>query len=222
MTEITHLTSFEVAVGALDKRIDLLYQSLHDRLELKDRWIQTQRDDLDERLTIEADHLQSDIQKLGERLDTAIDSIYKYIEASVAGLKDHHESFQKGHEILHSSQKERQEDFRLNTLQRMEVVQKNIDQLKEERALFSLRDAVDTKLEVMEKTLDSLRDGSRESLDISIKALKDQLEEKHTATHERIQKIEQSISITNARNQQSIIALGVLLTLVEIIIRFYN
>ena len=61
-----------------------------------------------------------------------------------------------------------------------------------------------------------------EKHDASISQLSESLSAKITALGDRITKMEQGIQVMNARNQQSILALGALLTAVEIIIRFFT
>ena len=61
-----------------------------------------------------------------------------------------------------------------------------------------------------------------EKHDLAIQQLSDGVYAKIGALSDRITKMEQGVQVMNARNQQSIIALGVLLTAVEVLIRFFT
>src|SRR6478609_1859795 len=102
-------------------------------------------------------------------------------------------AYKEAHTILHDASKTANDDFRLSVQKQLEVLQKNIDQLKEERGLFVLRDAIDAKLDALEKSVAAYEKVSREQVEITAKTLKESQEEKAIQVADRIAKIENSI-----------------------------
>lgn len=233
-----------LALSELGERINLLHNSINERLELKDRWINTIREDLEKQIMSEINGVSRNLELLREALaqsdarlldgistnrelyQKGLDRLVLDLDRRIAEVRDtlttQQENSWKSHDVLHDVAKEAQNEFKNTVQHRLNVLQKGIDDLKVERGLFVLRDSYDSKIETIEKNLDGLEKTTRENLESGLKLVREQTDARFTTMTERITKIEQSIQITNARNQQSIIALGILLTLVEIIIRYYR
>jgi hypothetical protein len=174
-------------------RLDQFQDDLNARLTLKDRWISDRFTDFEKRSDVEVHHL------------------YRHVEVLTDAHKD-----------THLAEKSNVAEFKIDTQQRLDALEKRIDVLREERGLFVLRDSYETQLDAIEKTVDALERTFVERLEVATKQIKDTFDTRVQANTDRLTKMEQNLQVMNARNQQSIIALGILLTLVEIIIRFYQ
>jgi hypothetical protein len=172
-------------------RLDQFQDEINARLAVKDRWISDRFTDAEKRVDKEAEHLSRTTNLL---IDT--------------------------HKETHLVEKANLEEFKGSTQLRLDGIEKRIDVLREERGLFVLRDSYETQLDAIEKTVDTLERSFIERLDVATKQIKDTFDTRVQANTDRLVKMEQNLQVMNARNQQSIIALGILLTLVEIIIRY--
>ena len=126
------------------------------------------------------------------------------------------------HEQVHAVVDNNLEEFKISVREQLDNILRTLDQAREDRAHFVTRDASDAKTDGIEKQLIALEKQLVEKNDLALKQMSDTITTKQTTNSDRITKIEQGIQVMNARNQQSIIALGVLLTVVEILIRFFT
>ncbi len=165
---------------------------------------------------------KDDDQSLREWLMARFDLLEKTAEANKEAQRRQGELVIAGHMDMHRATERNFDEFKGSVQQRLDVLSKAIDTLREERGLFVLRDSHDAQVDALEKLIDSLERSVGEKLDNAIKQTREGFDARITTNTDRITKMDQNMQVMNARNQQSIIALGILLTLVEIIIRFYQ
>lgn len=239
-TRTTSMIESEALRNDFEQRLSTQHQLLNERLELKDRWITDRFHDIEHRIEIlnEATLERNGSALIRAKADTEalrseVNSLHSLIEQEFKGVLDRFEDNKlaaqragqliiDGHMQMHATADRSLDEFKVAAQLRLDVLVKAIEIMREERALFVLRDAYDTQTDILEKSLDSLERVFTEKLEAVNTQSKDSFDQKISVNSERITKLEQNLQVMNARNQQSIIALGILLTLVEIIIRFYN
>ena len=217
--------------------LEVFQEGLNERLHLKDRWITDRFEDFGKRLADQNDALyrfitsqllavQHGADQQFATLTAREDSHYQEVRNLLNLAQERQDKVNtaliEAHRELHTIEKNGMEEFKISTQQRLEAIMKSLDVLREERAFFVLRDSHDTQVDSLEKNIDALERSTTEKLDIAIKTAQATLDARILTNADRITKMEQNLQVMNARNQQSIIALGILLTLVEIIIRFYG
>jgi hypothetical protein len=223
-----------------DARINLFHDSLNERLTLKDRWITDRFLEVDKRLEDAMRHAESERQGLrtavlaareaadGEHrairqwFESRFDMGSKRFEDYVEFTRINTDQLFAAHLETHRVAEKGQEEFKGTVQDRLQVISKTIEVLREERGLFILRDSHDAQIDALERLIDSLERSMTDKLDAAIKQLRESHDSRITGNLDRLTKMEQNLQVMNARNQQSIIALGILLTLVEIIIRYYQ
>jgi hypothetical protein len=215
------------------ERVDLLHDMLNERLQLKDRWISDRFDEVDKRLVVAVSSLEKEVKDLHELMCTEIEAHKQWSQMRfdmgarrfddyVAANAERGRLVIEGHLELHRIADNSLNAYKDSIQQRIEQMVKVIETLREERGLFVLRDSHDAQIDSMEKTVLALEKSLNERIDASIRQTKESVDNRIQSNLDRIVKLEQNLQVMNARNQQSIIALGILLTLVEIIVRFYN
>jgi hypothetical protein len=139
----------------------------------------------------------------------------------------------RNHETIHDVVDNNLAEFKLYVREQIRLMQVSLDRMREDRSTFLPRDIYDTAHEALEKDVLALEKRITdkhetaisqliEKNDLALTQATDSLAAKISTNGDRITKIEQGIQVMNARNQQSIIALGALLTAVEILIRFFT
>lgn len=234
------LEAVEALIGGVEKRLDLFHDSLNDRLAMKDRWISDRFSEVDKRMhdalsRAEIDHeaLKNHIDSLRAATLTEQDAMkhmfqmrfdmgQKRFDDYIYHAKERGEQIIASHMETHRVSEKNLEDFKGTVQQRLDVVAKTLETLREERGLFVLRDSHDAQIDALERLIDSLERAMMEKVDTAVKQLRESHDVRIVANMDRLTKLEQNLQVMNARNQQSIIALGILLTLVEIIIRYYQ
>jgi hypothetical protein len=113
------------------------------------------------------------------------------------------------------------EEFKVFVREQIVSIMKLLDVARADRNLFVTRDVHDSQLDAIERALLALEKALTEKNELAVEQINEKLHARINANADRITKMEQGISVMNARNQQSIIALGILLTAVEVIMRFF-
>lgn len=217
----------------VQERVNFLHDTLNERLELKDRWITDRFSEVDKRLLGQYAALEKEVEALNALLCAEIKALkewtdmrvgmgQKRFEDYVTSNRAQTEQLFHAHDDMHTVVERNADQFKEVIEQKIADLSKLVEILREERGLFVLRDTHDTKTDALEKLILSLEKTTNERIDTALKQVKENLDSRIQANADRIVKIEQNLQVMNARNQQSIIALGILLTLVEIIVRFYN
>lgn len=234
LEEINALIQASVGrIEGVDNRIDFLHDALNERLVLKDRWITDMFGEVDKRMEAAGKQAASEHKSLREAtlyeqnalkewMQSRFDAGQRRLDDYIEFRRLHGEQIVTSHMETHRVSEMNLEDFKDTVQQRLEVVAKTLEILREERGLFILRDSHEAQIDALEKLIDSLERAMGDRMDGAIKQLRDTHDARITTNLERLQKMEQNLHVMNARNQQSIIALGILLTLVEIIIRYYQ
>ena len=156
-----------------------------------------------------------------------------HIENTVELYRRERETVENHHAELHTLEQQNLEEFKTYVREQISNILRSLDTSRADRANFVTRDAHDAALDGLEKALRALEKSVTERHDASIEQMvekyesiikqqNDSLNTKISTNADRITKMEQGIQVMNARNQQSIIALGALLTAVEILIRFFT
>lgn len=156
-----------------------------------------------------------------------------HIENTVELYRRERETVENHHAELHTLEQQNLEEFKTYVREQISNILRALDTSRADRANFVTRDAHDAALDGLEKALRALEKSVTERHDASIEQMvekyesiikqqNDSLNTKISTNADRITKMEQGIQVMNARNQQSIIALGALLTAVEILIRFFT
>lgn len=226
-------TQLDLIQNLVQERIEFFHITLNERLALKDRWItdrfteEGKRVDAlidgvrhqitDLKLLLEAE-MKADHDFMVARFDMGQKRFEDYAEAS----KRQGQLIVEGHMSMHAIMEKSHEEFKISVQQRIDALGKVLDTLREERGLFVLRDSHDAQIDALEKQIDAFEKQFTEKIELSVKQVRDSLDARIQQNVDRLTKLENNLSVMNARNQQSIIALGILLTLVEIIVRFYN
>ena len=230
----------DTIAAQFDARIDFFHDALNERLVLKDRWITDRFEEVDKRLATAGKHLESEKHALELRVAAAREAAVSEHDGMRLWFESRFEMGQKRFDDYVENNRQRQEqlfaahldthrvaekgaeEFKGTVQQRLDVISKTIEVLREERGLFVLRDSHDAQIDALERLIDSLERSMVDKLDAAIKQLREAHDARITGNLDRLTKMEQNLQVMNARNQQSIIALGILLTLVEIIIRYYQ
>lgn len=156
-----------------------------------------------------------------------------HIENTVELYRRERETVENHHAELHTLEQQNLEEFKTYVREQISNILRALDTSRADRANFVTRDAHDAALDGLEKALRALEKSVTERHDASIEQMVEKYESiikqqndsfntKISTNADRITKMEQGIQVMNARNQQSIIALGALLTAVEILIRFFT
>jgi thymidylate synthase len=207
--------------------------NLNERLEVKDRWISDNFNSVNRRLDDLARAQQKSAEDSQAFLQVRIEQVEQILKQLSEANERHRALIVEAHTDVHRINDRNLQEFKDTVSKSLGVITNSIDILREERGLFVLREAHDTQIDALEKLIDGLERGTNERIEVATKQLNERietstkqvregLEPKVQGNIDRTAKIEQNIQVMNARNQQSIIALGILLTLVEIVIRFYQ
>lgn len=121
------------------------------------------------------------------------------------------------HEIVDSNLAE----FKISVREQISNIMAILDQSKSDRAYYLTRDVYEVNHETLEKAVLLLEKTIYEKMELADTQINEKVTARINLNADRITKLEQGISVMNARNQQSIIALGILLTAVEVLIRFF-
>jgi hypothetical protein len=166
---------------------------------------QTERD-----VDVLRDHVVAKLNLTAEKIDRAVESYQR----ERANSEMHHNE-------LHGLQEKNLEEFKVFVREQIVSIMKLLDVARADRNLFVTRDVHDSQLDAIERALLALEKALTEKNELAVEQINEKLHARINANADRITKMEQGISVMNARNQQSIIALGILLTAVEVIMRFF-
>ena len=176
---------------------------------------------------------EREVDILRDHLVAKLNIAINHVENTVELYRRERETVEGHHAELHGLEQQNLEEFKTYVREQINNILRALDTSRADRANFVTRDAHDTALDGLEKALRTLEKTltekheialaqMAEKYDSNLKQASDGLNSKMNANAERITKMEQGIQVMNARNQQSIIALGALLTAVEILIRFFT
>jgi|SRR5687768_5511169 len=126
----------------------------------------------------------------------------------------------ENHKTIHEVVDNNLAEFKLYVRDQIAAILRALDTTREDRARFLSRETYDTAHETVEKSIIVLEKSLIEKHELALKQLSEGMNAKIQLQADRITSMEKGISVMNARNQQSIMALGVTLAAVEIIIRF--
>lgn len=157
------------------------------------------------------DHMVAKLRVTADKLDHTLE-LYR----------NERETSEMHHNALHELQSKNLEEFKQSVREQISQIMKTLEVVREDRGQFVTRDVHDTHLDTVEKAQNVLEKSLNEKVDLALEQTNEKLSAKITQISDRLTKMEQGISVMNARNQQSIIALGILLTAVEILIRFFT
>lgn len=176
---------------------------------------------------------EREVDVLRDHIVAKMNIAVSHIENTVELYRRERETVEVHHNELHALEQKNLEEFKTYVREQLTNILHGLDAIRTDRGNFISRDAFDTSVDALEKanrtvekTIIEKNDLAvsqlEEKHDASISQLSESLSAKITALGDRITKMEQGIQVMNARNQQSILALGALLTAVEIIIRFFT
>jgi hypothetical protein len=223
---------FERTISEIDRQITTLHTTIIERLLMKDRWLDARF--LDVEKLRDADLIKTkELSEANMRwADEVITQLNKSIAQEIDNTRQRVEQHRDSHAQLHAIHEKTLEELKQNIFQRLEVSHKALEAMREERGGFISREQFDVRTESLEKQIDTIersaREGilaaekqTREMIETAVSRIESSLEPRIKANAERLDKIERNIQVQDARNRQSIIALGVILTIVELFIRFY-
>lgn len=193
-------------------------------------------------LALERQMVESTAQAFIANVETRFVDLHKNGSDQQRVLELMLENYRMGHSQQHTTQEKGFDEFKSATNKRIEDTQKSIEQVKDERQHYLLRETYDTQHKTVIDSVDRVERQARDSrtemdqkltamldskikqitdsYDPKLKQITDASELKFTQIVERQARLENGINVGNARNQQSIVALGILLSIVEFIIRY--
>lgn len=187
---------------------------------------------------------EREVDVLRDHLVAKLNLNTAHVEQIVELYRRERETVEAHHHELHTLESANLEEFKTYVREQIVNILRALDTSRAERASFVSRDTHDSTIDSIEKSIvalekslveryelasrqlvekhDSSIKQTTEKHDLAIQQLSDGVYAKIGALSDRITKMEQGVQVMNARNQQSIIALGVLLTAVEVLIRFFT
>jgi hypothetical protein len=223
--------ALKLATKDIEYRVQSLEDNIKERLMMKDRWLDARFLDVERLRDADREQWKSLSDERMRWADGVLKQIDAQIKGEIANIQGRMDAHRVAHEQFHEIHQSSLAEFKEAIQVRLDAFQKVIETLREERAHFISRDKFDTQVDALAKQLDvtdrSIRDSSvagesqtRELIDTAVSKMDSEYGARIKANTDRLDRMERNQTAQEARNRQSIIALGVILTLVEIFFRY--